>query len=392
MVRKMMRRKGIVAIAMSVALLCAGLVPGIALAYDPSDPNDLDLNGSTTVAPIAEASMPQFIEDYPGTTMQVHRTGSGDGIGFLMASPPETDIGMASREWKTGDGDYNLVDQTVLARDGIAVIVREGVTDMGPVLADGMTKEQIKWIYERGSAITTTNWNDIPDEGHPETDVSDDWPAQPVLPRARETDSGTRSAFGDICGIDNDTLEKATITATGAARAPGNSDMCEMVGGITTDWPDLGDYQIGYCGLGYLTNPTYSSLIEAVPMWNGSEFVLPSLTTVGSGDYPVARQLNMFTLKTPPEPKPLIQDYLDWIVGPKGQAIVLDEGFVNIDVAAPDWDPNVDNQASIGDVVYIGLKWGLTGDPNWIRQDANNDGQISIGDVVFVGLHWGETW
>ena len=56
------------------------------------------------------------------------------------------------------------------------------------------------------------------------------------------------------------------------------------------------------------------------------------------------------------------------------------------------WDLNGDHTCNIGDVVKLGLKWGLTGAPGWIPEDLNSDGVINIGDVVKIGLHWGQTW
>lgn len=58
----------------------------------------------------------------------------------------------------------------------------------------------------------------------------------------------------------------------------------------------------------------------------------------------------------------------------------------------PAWDLNNDHVCNIGDVVKVGLKWGLTESPGWIPEDMNRDGTINIGDVVYLGLHWGETW
>jgi hypothetical protein len=60
--------------------------------------------------------------------------------------------------------------------------------------------------------------------------------------------------------------------------------------------------------------------------------------------------------------------------------------------AQPNWDLNNDNVCNIGDVVKVGLKWGMTGTAGWIPEDLNKDGVINIGDVVVLGLHWGETW
>jgi hypothetical protein len=60
--------------------------------------------------------------------------------------------------------------------------------------------------------------------------------------------------------------------------------------------------------------------------------------------------------------------------------------------AAPFWDLNGDHACNIGDVVKLGLKWGLTGSAGWIPEDTNKDGVINIGDVVKIGLNWGKTW
>jgi len=60
--------------------------------------------------------------------------------------------------------------------------------------------------------------------------------------------------------------------------------------------------------------------------------------------------------------------------------------------ALPTWDLNNDHVCNIGDVVKVGLKWGLTGSAGWIPEDLNNDGVINIGDVVKLGLNWGKTW
>ena len=64
----------------------------------------------------------------------------------------------------------------------------------------------------------------------------------------------------------------------------------------------------------------------------------------------------------------------------------------NIPSPTPAWDLNNDHTCNIGDVVKLGLKWGMTGSVGWIPEDLNNDGIINIGDVVVLGLNWGKTW
>ena len=58
----------------------------------------------------------------------------------------------------------------------------------------------------------------------------------------------------------------------------------------------------------------------------------------------------------------------------------------------PSWDLNGDHTCNIGDVVKVGLKWGLIGSAGWIAEDVMPDGFINIGDIVVIGLHWGQSW
>jgi phosphate transport system substrate-binding protein len=79
---------------------------------------------------------------------------------------------------------------------------------------------------------------------------------------------------------------------------------------------------IGYDGLGYIT-PDVKTL--AVASQDGTEYVKPSIETVNNGKYPIARPLFMYT---PGEPQGEVKTYLDWILGPEGQEIVGELGFV----------------------------------------------------------------
>ena len=81
-------------------------------------------------------------------------------------------------------------------------------------------------------------------------------------------------------------------------------------------------HAIGYDGLGYVTE--HEKLI-AVARDAGSPFVLPSVQSGSDASYPIARGLYMYTAG---EPTGEIAAYINWIVGPEGQQIVADLGFV----------------------------------------------------------------
>ena len=67
-----------------------------------------------------------------------------------------------------------------------------------------------------------------------------------------------------------------------------------------------------------------------------------------------------------------------------------DAGYLYALGPCPDWDVNEDGDINILDVARVGMHWGETGDPDWIREDVNNDGSVDILDITVIGLHWGE--
>ena len=81
---------------------------------------------------------------------------------------------------------------------------------------------------------------------------------------------------------------------------------------------------IGYDGLGYVTDEMKVIAIAGKP---GGEFILPSASTVNNEQYPIARDLYMYTNG---KPTGAIKTYLDWIFATEAQQIVKELGFVPI--------------------------------------------------------------
>jgi phosphate transport system substrate-binding protein len=65
--------------------------------------------------------------------------------------------------------------------------------------------------------------------------------------------------------------------------------------------------------------------VLAVARAAGQPFVLPSAKNAKNGTYPIARDLYMYSAG---QPSGAIKDYLEWIRGPQGQAVVVELGFV----------------------------------------------------------------
>lgn len=102
--------------------------------------------GSSSVTPVMEKLAEAYKAINSGVTIEVNQSDSTTGVN--MATEGTCDIGMASRELKDSETG---VTPTVIAQDGIAVIVNNAST------VDGLSSEQVKGIYTGEIA----NWEDV---------------------------------------------------------------------------------------------------------------------------------------------------------------------------------------------------------------------------------------
>ena len=146
--------------------------------------------GSTSMKNVIAALTEGFAEVEPGVTVSYDPTGSGAGI--TGATDKTLDIGLSSRALK--DDEKNDVDGTVVALDGIAIIVNKDSK-----VAD-LTVEQLKKMFTG----EITNWKDVGgDDGE-------------ILLVGREAGSGTRDGFESIVDVKDSCKYAQELTATGA--------------------------------------------------------------------------------------------------------------------------------------------------------------------------------
>jgi phosphate transport system substrate-binding protein len=183
--------------------------------------------------------------------------------------------------------------EIVIAQDAIAIIVNPD----NPV--DKLTMEQISAIYSG----EFTNWKEVGGED------------RPIVRLSRETNSGTHVYFLEqvlrLGEKDSDLLFSTTTLLL-----PSSEGIIKEV----SQNPNA----IGYDGLGYVTKEVK---VLAVAQHEGREYFFPSPDTVNSGEYPIARELYMYSAGEPQGP---LKEYLEWIRSSEGQKIVTDLGFVPI--------------------------------------------------------------
>lgn len=252
--------------------------------------------GSDTIVNLALAWAEAYQKQHPMINISVTGGGSGTGIAALLNGT--ADIANASRkitEEEISNAQANGIEpyETVIARDAIAIIVNRN----NPV--DQLTLKQISDIYSG----KINNWQEV---GGGDLEI---------VRLSRETNSGTHVYFLETVLRMGDKTSKL-LPDPRTLLLPSSE-------GITTEVRD-NPHAIGYDGLGYVT-----SEVKMIKVSKGAEgpFVLPSAETVNALNYPISRDLYIYT---DGEPMGALKDYVKWILSDEGQNIVLELGFVPV--------------------------------------------------------------
>ncbi|MDF1499297.1 MAG: phosphate ABC transporter substrate-binding protein [Anaerolineales bacterium] len=252
--------------------------------------------GSDTIVNLALAWAEAYQVLHPDVRISVTGGGSGTGIAALVNGT--VDIANASRAMKAEEIDQALsqgIDpvEFVIARDAIAVIVNPN----NPVRR--LTLQQISDIYSG----KINNWQEVGGED------------RPIVRLSRETNSGTHVYFLENV-LRMGEKENRTLFSRDTLLLPSSE-------GITSEVRQNPN-AIGYDGLGYVTEEVK---VIAVASFSGGDYIFPSAESVNSKEYPIARDLYMYTAG---EPEGDVAVFLEWVLGGEAQDIVKELGFVPI--------------------------------------------------------------
>jgi phosphate transport system substrate-binding protein len=240
-----------------------------------------DTLGAKLVPQLAE----QFKAQHSDASFDIAAEGSATGFAALIDKTAA--IGMASRPAKPeeiANGKAKGIDlkETTVAYDGIAVIVNAA----NPV--KNLTKRQVEQIFTG----EINDWN------------AAGGTAGKISVYTRNTSSGTYAEFKELA------MKKRDYAPT-SQKLAGNEQIAEEVGKNPNG--------VGYVGLAY----TKARGIKVVPI----DGALPSKESVLGKTYPYARPTFFYTNG---EPTGLVKEFIDFTIGPAGQKIVEQVGFVPI--------------------------------------------------------------
>ncbi|HEV3486041.1 MAG TPA: PstS family phosphate ABC transporter substrate-binding protein [Vicinamibacterales bacterium] len=251
----------LVPLGMAVALVTAAAVTAAIRGTVNSD-------GSSTVAPFAQAAAESFERKYRGANVLVGVSGTGGG--FERFCKNETDLSNASRPIRLSEAARCHEErigyiQFLVANDGIAIVVNRQNT-----WANCLTVSELKKAWDRGSNVNS--WNDIR-------------PSFPNVPL---------KLFGP--GTDSGTFEFFTEKINGRARqsrsdysASENDNV--LVSGVAGERGAMGYFGLSY----YLEN---KSRLKVLRVDGGNGCTTPTVASVQSRAYrPLSRGLFVYAKK-----------------------------------------------------------------------------------------------
>ena len=247
----------------------------------------LVLDGSTTVGPIAKAFAETYMRQNPGANITVSESGSGNGAKALLNGT--CDIANLSRHLKD-------TEQKAMEEKGVKPVAHVVAFDALPVIVHpsnrvkGLTVDQVRDIYTG----KVTNWKEVGGGD------------QAIVVISRDTNSGTFETFKEmVLGKD--------------AKIIGSAEYAGSNGGVRQR-VQMTKGAIGYAGLGFVDRS-----VKALEI-NG---VAPSAETVIAKQYPISRELFMFT-NGEPKAESLAAKFLGLSQTEKGKEIIEEIGFVPV--------------------------------------------------------------
>ncbi|MDO4294191.1 MAG: phosphate ABC transporter substrate-binding protein [Eubacteriales bacterium] len=241
----------------------------------------ITMSGSTSMEKLANALAESFMAKYPGVTVTAEFTGSSAGIESVLAG--SVDIGNSSRNLKEDEKSAGAVEN-IVAIDGIAV-----VTDPANTVTD-LTTDQLISIYKG----ETKNWSELGGAD------------QAIVVVGREAGSGTRGAFEEILGIEDQAAYANELDSTGAVMAK----VASTPGAI------------GYVSLDVVDDTVLTEKLDGVEATEEN---------IKNGSYTLSRPFVMATKGEISEQKPEVQALFDYLSSDEGKELIKSVGLITVD-------------------------------------------------------------
>ncbi len=255
--------------------------------------------GSDTMVNLAIAWADAYSEVEPTVSVEVNGGGSGQGVAALINDACH--IANCSRHFEEKESaDFaakhpgKQPKEFLVGFDALSIFVHKS----NPL--EEISVEELQHMYMNNGPIT--KWSQLGVKNIPGAKGDD------IILISRQNNAGTYHYFREAV------VGKKNEMRLGTVDMNGSKDVVELI----AKTPNA----IGYSGMGYLT-PDVKHL--KVSKKKGEKAVEPTIATTLDKTYPIARPMFMYTAG---EPEAHIKAYLDWVMGPAGQKIVEETGYV----------------------------------------------------------------
>jgi phosphate transport system substrate-binding protein len=247
----------------------------------------ITIKGSDTMVILGQRWAEQYMKKRGDIVIRV--TAGGSGTGFSALINGTADICFASRP-------MNEEERERLRRraDSPGVAVRCAIDGLSLYVhpenaVDSLTIDEIRGVYTGG----ITNWKELGGKD------------APIILYGREDNSGTYVYLKEEI-LKSESYDSSVIALPSTAA---------VVNAVSK-----GTNAVGYGGA------AYSKGIRelAVRRHRSDTAYVPSLKHIQSGKYPMSRDLYVYLRETP---EGVLKDFVDWILGVEGQAIVREVGY-----------------------------------------------------------------
>ena len=287
-------------LAIAVVLMaCSGKSGERASSQGSSSGAAIRITGSDTMVNLVQAWAENYRKAQPDVSVQVAGGGSGVGIAGLIDGI--LDIAASSREMSPEEKQRakgrsgTEPREFSVALDALAVYVHKD----NPLAS--VSIEELAEIY--GDAGKMDKWSQLGVRNSA-------CPGDEIIRVSRQNNSGTYVYFREAV------LGHARDYKLGSIDQSGSKDVVALVSRTPC--------AIGYSGMAYAT-PEVKAL--SISKKKGDAAVAPTPASAIDKSYPIARPLYLYTRG---EPTSHVKAFIDWTLGPDGQKIVHDIGYVPV--------------------------------------------------------------
>jgi phosphate transport system substrate-binding protein len=255
------------------------------------------VEGSDTMVNIAQAWAERYHGDRPTISVQV--LGGGSGVGIASLTDGNCDLADSSRDVspkevlairaKRGEEPK----EHIVGYDALAVYVHPD----NPL--DSISLDELAEIF--GDGGQTVRWSqlgvDYRSHGR-----------ETIVRVGRQNSSGTYAYFREAV------LGKKRDFKLGSIDRSGSKDVVALISRTPL--------ALGYSGMGYATSGVK---MLRVARHRGERGIAPTVENACNRSYPLTRPLQIYTVGRLPD---AVTQYLEWILSPEGQKIVVQLGYV----------------------------------------------------------------